>query len=95
MKIGINTNNVAAIHNNNLKKISKAQGPNKAKDTVELSGVGKELSKYIEMAKGVEIKDSRVEEIRIVLQNKTYSVDSIRLARAIIEDLGEGYKQWI
>lgn len=89
MKINMNVNRVVNIYNQNSKETQAKSRKQTTGDKVEISNTGKEIAKYIELSKDTEIRNSRVDEIRELIKDNKYSVDSEALARSIAKYIKE------
>jgi flagellar biosynthesis anti-sigma factor FlgM len=89
MKINMNVNRVINIYNNNNKNTQIKSNRQDAKDKIEISVTGKEISKYIEQANTTEIQNKRVDEIKELIQQNKYKVDSQKLAEDILKSIKE------
>lgn len=87
MKIGLNVNKVINVYKQNTKIQNKENLKINKYDRVELSVTGKEISKYIEMAKCSSIDDKRVEEIKKAIRNNTYEINTEKLAKSILNTM--------
>jgi flagellar biosynthesis anti-sigma factor FlgM len=54
-------------------------------DRIEISNVGKEISKYVEIAKNMDISTGRADEIKNLIKEGKYKVDNEKIARSILE----------
>lgn len=67
-------------------KVNKAETEKKALgDRIEISNTGREIAKYVEIAKNTDISTSRADEIKKLIKEGTYKVDSDKIARSLIE----------
>ncbi|EYE88775.1 flagellin synthesis regulator FlgM [Fervidicella metallireducens AeB] len=89
MKIGLNVNKVINVYKQNTKVQTKENIKTNRYDRVELSVTGKEISKYVEMAKSSAIDDKRVEEIKKAIKNNTYEISTEKLAKGILNTMKE------
>ena len=87
MKIGMNVNKIINVYNNSTKNCSQGTKAVQKGDRIEISTTSKEISKYIEMSKNTEIKNQRVDEIKELLKEGKYKVDSDKLAKSILEHI--------
>ena len=85
MKIGIDVNRVTNAYSSNYKSDKTKDSRKAAGDKVDISNVGRELSKYVELAKNSELSNKKVDEIKNLISNNQYSVDSSALAQNILE----------
>ncbi|MEF9934247.1 MAG: flagellar biosynthesis anti-sigma factor FlgM [Clostridium sp.] len=90
MKIEGKNNVVINAYFNSANNI-KANKVNVAgNDRIEISSAGKEISKFIEEYKDIELVNDRIYEIKDKVKNGTYKVASEDLAKAIIKDIKRG-----
>lgn len=87
MKIGMNVNKVINVYNNNSKVDMVKKPAAQKRDTIEISPEVKEISKYVEMAKTTEIRTKRINEIKELIDNGKYNVDSKKLAKSILDHI--------
>jgi flagellar biosynthesis anti-sigma factor FlgM len=92
MKIGLDVNRVLSVYNNSAKSEKLKNNTQSAKDKVDISKVGRELSKYVELAKNSELTDKKVDEIKKLIAGNQYSVDSEKLAKNILEFMKDSDK---
>lgn len=92
MKIGMNVNKVISVYSNSAKTENEKRNHCPKGDRIELSTAGKEISKYVEMAKNTEIRNSRVAEIKELINQGKYKVDSEKLAQSILDHIKESEK---
>ncbi|MCX7884382.1 MAG: flagellar biosynthesis anti-sigma factor FlgM [Caloramator sp.] len=89
MKVNNNISRVLNIYSKNFnEKNEKVNNTNK-KDTIEISAKGRELQRYIEFAKNIELKNNRAEEIKKLYDNGYYSSNADKIASSIIEYMKE------
>ncbi|WDU83941.1 hypothetical protein [Caloramator sp. Dgby_cultured_2] len=55
MRIRLDVNNVINIYNKNAKAVAK-ESPSRKSDTIEISKEGKEIAKFLEIAKTLKLK---------------------------------------
>lgn len=89
MKIGFEINKVVNAYNQNSKTAKIGSKPQNFKDKIDISFEGREISKYIEIANSTEIKSKRVEEIKSLIEQNKYEVDSRKLAESILKYIKE------
>jgi flagellar biosynthesis anti-sigma factor FlgM len=87
MKIGLNVNRVLSIYNNNSKTDSIKNVKKPENDQINISSAGRELSKFVELAKNTELTDTKVDEIKKLISDKKYEVNSEALAKSILEHI--------
>lgn len=92
MKINVNPNKVISVYNNCTKVENQRKNICPKGDRIEISNTGKEISKYVDMAKNTETRNARVEEIKELISQGKYRVDSEKLAKSIIEHIKESDK---
>lgn len=89
MKIGFNVSRAVNAYTQNS-KIDKANKKTKEKsDRIDISKESIELRKYIESAENTEIKNKRVEEVKTLIEQNKYSVDSSELTKGILKYMKE------
>lgn len=89
MKIGFEINKVINTYNQNSKVAKINNKVHDFKDKIDISEEGREISKYIEIANNTELKNKRVDEIKSLIDQNKYKVDSKKLAESIIEYIKE------
>lgn len=89
MKIGFEINKVINTYNQNSKASRVSNKPQTFKDKIDISFEGREISKYIEIANNTEIKNKRVDEIKSLIEQNKYEVDSKKLAESILKHIKE------
>ncbi|WDC83918.1 flagellar biosynthesis anti-sigma factor FlgM [Caloramator sp. mosi_1] len=87
MKINFSTNNVINIYKKNTvnsegnkKKLNKS-------DSIEISDVSKEISKYFNMAKEYDIINEKIDKIKAQIKNNKYEIDTEKIAKSILSEL--------
>lgn len=75
--------NIAAANNNNI-SVSKTS------DRLEISSLGKEISKYIDETKNKEITNEKIEEIKSKMKDGSYTVNERELAKSILNHIKRG-----
>ena len=86
---GIGTQNSINVYNINSRKNIQSTNSIQAKDTIEISSIGKTLNSYD--ASDIKIDNSeKVQMIKEKLANGTYKVDSKLTAQSIIKAIKEG-----
>ncbi|SEF99927.1 anti-sigma-28 factor, FlgM family [Caloramator fervidus] len=91
MRIRFDINNVINVYNKNL-SLSKSNSVNKKEDTIEISKAGKEIAKFLELSRNIEIDEGnseKVERIKKLIKEGKYVVDDELLARSIIQAMKE------
>lgn len=89
MKIGINVNKVMNVYNQGSKIDKNSNTKQKSSDTIELSQTGKDFAKYIEIAKNSDMENSKVDEIKKLIEKGDYKVDSSKLAKSLVDFMKE------
>jgi flagellar biosynthesis anti-sigma factor FlgM len=92
MKIGLNTNKVINTYNQGSKVTQLNANKHVQGDKIDISKEGREIQKYIEGADNTELKNSRVEEIKALINQNKYKVDSEKLAQSILNHIKESDK---
>lgn len=85
MKIGFEVNKVINAYNQNSKISKVSNKPQNSKDKIDISFEGREISKYVEIANNTELKNKRVDEIKALINQNKYEVDSKKLAESILK----------
>lgn len=85
MKVGLNINKVINTYNQNLKIEKTNEVRKKIDDRIEISKEGKELAKYIDIAKNTEVDNPKVDQIRELINKGEYNIDNNELAKSMIE----------
>lgn len=75
--------NIAAVNNNSV-------NINKTSDRLEISSLGKEISKYIDENKDKEITNEKIEEIKSKMKDGSYTVNERELAKSILNHIKRG-----
>lgn len=89
MKVGFNVNRVVNAYTQNS-RTDRINGKIKDKsDRIDISRESIEIRKYIENADDIEIKNKRVEEVKSLIEQNKYSVDSSELAKSILKYMKE------
>lgn len=89
MKINFNSNNVINIYKNNITKQNKENIKVNKSDSVEISSIGREISKYLDAAKSCDVCNDKIDKIRELIKNNTYEIDSNKIAKAILKEIKE------
>lgn len=89
MKIGFEINKVINTYNQNSKAAKVINKAHNFKDKIDISAEGREISRYIEIANNTELKNKRVDEIKSLIEQNKYTVDSKKLAESILEYIKE------
>lgn len=89
MKIGFEINKVINTYNQNAKAAKVNNRVRDFKDKIDISAEGREISKYIEIANNTELKNKRVDEIKSLIEQNKYEVDSKKLADSILKYIKE------
>lgn len=86
---GIGTQNSINVYNINSRKNIQSTNSIQAKDTIEISNIGKVLNSYD--ASDIKIDNSeKIQRIKEQLANGTYKVDSKLTAQSIVNAIKEG-----
>lgn len=89
MKVGFNVNRVVNAYTQNS-RTDRINGKVKDKsDRIDISRESIEIRKYIESADDIEIKNKRVEEVKSLIEQNKYSVNSSELAKSILKYMKE------
>jgi negative regulator of flagellin synthesis FlgM len=88
MKVS-NVGKVINVYKNNANVNKKDENKKTAGDRIEISNTGREISKYVEIAKNTEIKNNRVDEIKELIKQGKYNIDSEKLAKGILDEMKE------
>ncbi|MDO6355377.1 flagellar biosynthesis anti-sigma factor FlgM [Caloramator sp. CAR-1] len=91
MRISLDVNNVINIYNKNAKAVAK-ESPSRKSDTIEISKEGKEIAKFLEIAKNIEIETKDVERIKTLIKEGKYQINDEDLARSILNFMKESDK---
>lgn len=89
MKVGFEINKVISTYNQNSKTARVNNKKHDFKDKIDISEEGREISRYIEIANNTELKNKRVDEIKSLIDQNKYTVDSKKLAESILEYIKE------
>lgn len=89
MKINMNVNSIINIYNKNSKTDIVKKNKQNTNDSVEISKEGREISKYVELVKNTEIKTEKVDEIKKLISENRYKVDTQKLVKSILEHMKE------
>lgn len=89
MKIGFEINKVINTYNQNSKTVKINSKANSCKDKIDISEEGREISRYVEIANNTELKNKRVDEIKSLINQNKYEVDTKQLAESIIKYIKE------
>lgn len=89
MKVGFEINKVINTYNQNSKTARVNNKKHDFKDKIDISEEGREISRYIEIANNTELKNKRVDEIKSLIDQNKYTVDSKKLAESILEYIKE------
>ncbi|MEG0371065.1 MAG: flagellar biosynthesis anti-sigma factor FlgM [Clostridium sp.] len=90
MKIEGKNNVVMNLYTNNKTILNNRNNSIKSSDRIEISCKGKEMSKYIEEYKDLELINDKILEIKEKVKQGQYEVNSEKLARVIISDIKRG-----
>lgn len=92
MKIGgVGSNSVINSYNRNKNTLdNKKINNNMKKDSIEISSLGKSLSKYSIEEKTINSKE-RVETVREEISKGTYNINSKNIAKALIDAMKGKY----
>ncbi|WP_133629065.1 flagellar biosynthesis anti-sigma factor FlgM [Fonticella tunisiensis] len=91
-KMRINNNDVnriISIYNKNLRPDNSKEVKKNINDKVEISKTGKEIARYIDVAKNTDIKSNRAGEIKELIKQNKYNIDSEKLAESILKHIKE------
>jgi anti-sigma28 factor (negative regulator of flagellin synthesis) len=89
MKIGFEISRAVNTYTQNSKNIKTNIKKQEFKDKIDISTAGKELSRFVELANNTEIKNSRVDEIKNLLDHNKYTVDTEKLSQSILNYMKE------
>lgn len=89
MKIGFNISRINNTYSQNSRTEYKKNSGHPGIDRIEISREGLEISKYVSIARDVEIKNDKVHEIKNKMDRSEYQVDHRELSRSIIDYLKE------
>lgn len=89
MKINFNSNNVINIYKNNVAKIKNENIKNNKSDSVEISNMSREISKYLDAAKTCDICNEKLDKIRELIKNNKYEIDTNKIAKSILNEIKE------
>lgn len=89
MKINFNSNNVINIYKNNAIKTNKDNMKTNKSDSVEISSISREISKYLDAAKSCDICNEKLDKIRELIKNNSYEIDTNKIAKAILKEIKE------
>jgi anti-sigma28 factor (negative regulator of flagellin synthesis) len=89
MKIGFEINKVINTYNQNSKATKINSKAHNFKDKIDISEEGREISKYVEIANNTELKNKRVDEIKSLIDQNKYEVDTKKLAESILKYIKE------
>lgn len=89
MRVNFNSNNVINIYKNNQVKSKDNIKKDIKSDSVEISSISREISKYLETAKDYEVYNEKVEKIKQLIKDNKYSIDTNALAKSILNDIKE------
>lgn len=89
MKVGFNVNRVINSYkqNTNVNQLNKIKKDKS--DKIDISNESIEIRKYIESAESTEIKNQRVDEIKALIAQNKYKVDTDELAKSIFRHMKE------
>lgn len=90
MKVSSDINRVMNVYNQNVKSTKQVEAKKSKSDTINISVTGREISKYVELASKSEIKSPNFDEIKKLVDQNKYQVDSEKLAKAIADAIKEG-----
>jgi flagellar biosynthesis anti-sigma factor FlgM len=91
VRIRLDVNNVINIYNKNAKSVAK-ENPSRKSDIIEISKEGKEIAKFLEIAKNIEIETKDVERIKNLIKEGKYQINDEDLARSILNFMKESDK---
>lgn len=67
-------------------KVNKTDNEKKVQgDRIEISNAGREISKYVEIVKNTDISTSRADEIKKLIKEGRYQIDSEKIAKSLLE----------
>lgn len=92
VKISSDINRILNVYNSTAKSEKINSSKQSAKDQVAISSAGRELSKYVELAKNSELTNNKVDQIKKLISNNQYKVDSGILAKNILEFIKDSGK---
>lgn len=95
MKVDMNINRVLNAYCRNSKENNFKKNVLNKKDSIEISNEGREIQKYIELTINTELQNDRVNEIKKLIDEKNYYIDSKKLAKSLIEFIKESDEWWI
>lgn len=86
MKInGVGLNKVVNLYNNN-KKVTENNSLKSAKDTIEISNLGKSLSSF-SVEEGFENSPEKIERLKKEVSQGTYKADSTQVAKKMLDTI--------
>lgn len=89
MKVNNNISRVLNIYSKNVSTKNEQINKTNKKDTVEISSKGRELQKYIELSKNTEIINGKIDEIKKLIDEGRYYVDTEKITDSIIKYIEE------
>ncbi|KRQ85991.1 Anti-sigma-28 factor, FlgM [Caloramator mitchellensis] len=92
MKVRMDVNNVINVYNSNAKKANSKENVAKKSDTIEISKAGKEIAKFLEIAKTIDVDSKDIEKIKSLIKEGNYKVDEEKLAKSIMDAMKESDK---
>ncbi|MEF9951650.1 MAG: flagellar biosynthesis anti-sigma factor FlgM [Clostridium sp.] len=90
MKIEGKNNVVINAYFNNTNNVKNNKANTAVNDRIEISNAGKEISKFMEEYKDIELINDKIYEIKDKVKEGKYKVSSEDLAKAILNDIKRG-----
>jgi flagellar biosynthesis anti-sigma factor FlgM len=67
-------------------KINKTETEKKTLgDRIEISNTGRDIARYVEIAKNTDVSTSRADDIKRQIKEGTYKIDSEKIAKSLLE----------
>lgn len=89
MKVGFNVSRVVNAYTQNSRVDRINERSKEKSDRIDISKESIEIKKYIDSADNVEVKNKRVDEVKKLVEQNKYSVDSGELAKSILKYMKE------
>lgn len=90
MKIQGKSDALVALYKQNMNNLNKSKEHIKVTDRIEISKTGKEIKKYIEEYKNIDINSKDINKIKTEINSGKYKVDEKKLAESILNNIKRG-----
>lgn len=89
MKVGFNVSRVVNAYTQNSRADKINERAKEKSDRIDISKESIEIKKYVDSADDFEVRNKRVDEVKKLVEQNKYSVDSGELAKSILKYMKE------